>query len=317
MKQVKAILFSFLIILVIASCGKNTSVDKMVFKAAGSYKLDKELFSLRNLMLEPLGSDKYVIFSDKGTLAVTDTTFNVIGSLKLEQGNGPGEFAFISSIGILDNEIMLYDFSLKRLMKFKYKEDYTLEYLETYNLDYSAFLGVGFIDDKILINSIIQIDNKQYLGVQLLDEDFDKYIKDIKVCDVGKSPKDLIMNIGWILIDEEYIYYIKIYQGEILKINYKNGEIIKTGIKDDKPIDMARLGENAAVLPPGILFDDLIVLPYNTKEHHLYCEFFDKDLNYVGYKLNEDIIGIPYFVNDKLFVLDINEFNMTEYELTP
>ena len=315
MRKIVVLIVTLIIPIILVSCGSKTSLDKLRLERVASYKIEGEYFTPTNFVFKPFQEDKFAVFSQKGILALTDKHFNVLTSVRLDQGKGPGEYSFISALNTQGSRILLYDFELKRVMAYAYDEEKGLHYLETDNLGFSSFMGIDFIDDKLLINSIFEEDGEQYMGLQLLNETYNSSLKNIKICSSGDSDEDLIMNMGWVLATPDYVYYVKIYQGEIIKVNLHTGAIEGKAVKKDKPIDMAQIGENAAVLWPAFIFDEWIAVPYNTKEHHLYCEFFDKELNYAGYQYREDITGIPYFLENKLYIFDYSEFRMDEYKI--
>ena len=315
MKKTVLLIIILILPIILVSCGRKRSFENIILERVASYKIDAEYFTPTNFVFKPFQEDKFAVFSQKGILAITDKHFNVLASVKLDQGKGPGEYSFISALNTRGSRIRLYDFELKRIMTYAYDEKKGIHYLETDNLDFSSFMGIDFVDNKLLINSIFEEGGEQYMGLQLLNDSYDDAIKNIKICTSGDTDEDLIMNMGWVLADSDYAYYVKIYQGEIIRVNLQTGAIEGKAIKKDKPIDMAQIGENAAVLWPAFIFDEWIAVPYNTKEHHLYCEFFDKELNYAGYQYREDITGIPYFLDDKLYIFDYGEFRMDEYKI--
>jgi len=288
--------------IILISCSSRTSLENLSLELVASYKIDAEYFTPTNFVFKPFQEDKFVVFSQKGILAITDNKFGILTFVNLDQGKGPGEYSFISALNTQDSRILLYDFELKRILTYACDEEKGLYYLETDNLDFSSFMGIDFVKSKLLINSIFEEGGEQYIGLQLLNDSYDTSVKNIKICSSGDSDEDLIMNMGWVLATPDYAYYVKIYQGEIIKVNLKTGAIEGKAVKKNKPIDMAQIGENAAVLWPAFIFDEWIAVPYNTKDHYLYCEFFDKDLNYAGYQYREDITGIPYFLEDKLYI---------------
>jgi len=180
----------------------------------------------------------YLLFSGNGKLLYIDKSdFSVLSSLQLNKGKGPGEYIGISKIMTIDDYIYLYDCRLMRLLQFSEKSN-ELSYIDTFNLNFQGALEACFEGGFFYFNSLVGTKKGYFPAVEVFDQNLNKIntilLEDLEI----KTRQDIANHLGWFIQSPEYLYYISLGNGRILKIDKKEHKIVQVGYQKRKLINV-------------------------------------------------------------------------------
>jgi len=319
----KLFLYILLILLLLSACSSKKQVNFKLTEI-DSYKISKKyLPEIGMIFMDDFDKEKKVIFTSKGwLLIIKESDFKIIEKIKLKKGKGPGEYNNITGVFIKNNNIYLYDHTLKRFLIIKY--DKNLKVYDTANLDIPVNIGVTDFNDKFAINTFRRGKKGNVdLYLTILDNKLKTYSK-ILIDDISfDNRKEIVNTIGWPLINNNKIYYTSMGNGQVKIFEYKSGKFIDKFYNSNKEQHISYKHPNVNVLPPVFIMRKYLLIVYNNRnnkklKNKLYYEIFDKR----GNLLDEGITNINFrtsnnsfsFQNDFFYCYDSENEILKVYE---
>jgi len=261
-----------------------------------SFNVDKNIFQAIDFSGDIAGAenvDGYYIFSQNGKLLYFDKqSFVLKDSYQLGKGKGPGEYIGISRILLHGNQIYLYDYRLMRLIQFCL-DDNELHYEDTINLHFKGALESCYRNQRFFFNTLTGYQNSFYPAVEIYDDELNS-IDTIIMSDLEiKTQQDVANNLGWFVVDIDYLYYVSLGNGKILKINLETNKVVKKGFNKKKEIDVKdNINEkHVSVFSVSENNNKLLLLYLCDNGESLFYELFDKEsLNC----LDSGFVDVPY-----------------------
>jgi len=259
-------------------CGtKHLTLSKRM-----SFNIDKSIFQAIEFSGDIVGcesGDGYYIFSQNGKLLYFEKqSFALRDSCQLGKGKGPGEYLGISRILLNGNQIYLYDYRLMRLIQFCLVAD-KLCYEDTINLDFKGVLEASYKNQHFFFNTLTGYKKGFYPAVEIYDDELNS-INTIIMSDLEiKKQQDIANYLGWFVVNTDYLYYISLGNGNVMKIDLRTNKVIKTGINKKKKIDVKDniKEKHVSVFSVSENNSKLLLLYLCDNRESLFYEIFDKE----------------------------------------
>jgi hypothetical protein len=260
------------------------------------FNIDKSILQAIDFSGDMAASENgngYYIFSQNGKLLYFDKqSFVLKDSYQLGKGKGPGEYLGISRILLNGNQIYLYDYRLMKLIQFCL-EDNILHYEDTINLDFQGALEASYKNERFFFNTLTGYQNSFYPAVEIYDDGLNG-IDTIIMSDLEiKTQQDIANNLGWFVVGTDYLYYISLGNGNVMKIDLRTNKVIKKGFNKKKKVNVKDniKEKHVSVFSVSENGDKLLLLYLCDSKESLFYEIFDKEnLDCV----NSGFVDVPY-----------------------
>lgn len=285
--------FSFVLVFMHHAFSKTELVTLSERK---SFQINKSIFQSIEFSGDIAGVESetgYYFFSQNGKLLYFDKkSFALKDSYQLSKGKGPGEYMGVSRIVLNGSRIYLYDYRLMRLLEFSRNDD-KLDFEDTINLDFKGVLEARCKDKRFFFNTLNGYKKGFYPAVQICDDEFNS-IDTIIMSDLEiKTQQDIANNLGWFVVGTDYLYYISLGNGNVMKIDLRTNKVIKKGFNKKKKVDVKDniKEKHVSVFSVSENGAKLLLLYLCDGEKSLFYEVFDKEsLDCV----NSGFVDVPY-----------------------